>query len=261
MPEAGTSSTKAPKQISLRLACVLIGLSVLLSSLVTDLICWPIASNAAQAKATADMQLYLQNNDTSQSTTYRRLADGWTRTLATMEGDVVFYGDSLTAGGAWEEYYPYLTSINLGVVGDTLYGLTERMPQIEALMCEKCFVMIGVNDLCYGSTVENTLQFYEGLLQKLAAVCNDTGMQVYVQSVLPVEEAVTVYPIHNADIRRLNDGIQTLAQTYGMTYIDVHSSMTDQSGSLEHGYTKDGLHLNEAGYDIWQQVLIPYLDE
>lgn len=136
-----------------------------------------------------------------------------------------------------------------------------RLPQIETLMCEKCFVMIGVNNLSFGHTIEATLAKYDTLLKELSVISEEFGMQVYVQSILPVREDITVYAIKNQDILKLNEQIAVLAEKYGMTYIDIHSLMTDEEGALIEHYTADGLHLTEVAYQTWQEALVPYLDE
>lgn len=244
---------------------ILIGVIVAVVFVITNaasgVLCWRQATKAAQERADAELQTYIQEHGVDRTLTYQRLADSWNKTLADVYGDVVFFGDSITAGGLWGEYYPYLTTVNLGVVGDTVECLLTRLPQIETLMCEKCFVMIGVNNLSFQYTVEATLEKYDQLLNGLAAMSESFGMQVYVQSVLPVREDVTVYGIANQDVRTLNEGISALADKYGMTYIDIHSLMTDEEGALIENYTEDGLHLTEVGYQTWQEALVPYLDE
>ena len=103
--------------------------------------------------------------------TYRRLVDGWAQSLSTAYADVVFIGDSLTYAGHWEEYFPSVIVDNLGVVGDITYGLVMRLPLLEALKPAKCFVMVGVNDLMYHSTVEDTVEMYDRLLTGLEDIC------------------------------------------------------------------------------------------
>ncbi len=245
------------KKISLRLACLLIAVSVLVSGALAGWIAWKVAEKHAQN----ELQTYIEEKSVSRYLTYQRLAESWNRTLADVYGDVIFFGDSLTAEGMWNEYFPYLTTVNLGVVGDDIDCLMVRLPQVETLMCQKCFVMIGVNELAFLSTVENALADYDQLLQQLARMSEEMGMQVYVQSVLPVQEDVTIYPITNQDIRALNEGIAVLAEKYDMTYIDVHSSFADESGNMIESFSLDGLHLTEAGYQTWVEVLTPYVDE
>lgn len=242
------------------LICLIMVL-VLLSAGVSGWVCWQQATIRANEAAEEELQEYISQNGASRSLTYQRLTDSWTRTLEEVYGDVIFFGDSITAAGMWKEYFPYITPVNLGVVGDNIDCLLLRMPQVEMLMCDKCFVLIGVNDLIQQSTVENTLIKYETLAQKLSEMSEANGTRVYLQSVLPMREGETVYSVTNQSIRELNAGIQALAEQYGMTYIDIHSLMADENGMLESGYSFDGLHLSENGYQVWQEALIPYLDE
>ena len=255
------TEVKACRKISNRVLILVVAAVLLISNAATGLICWHQADEAAHRRADAEMQTYIVEHSVSRSTTYQRLVNSWTKTLAEVYGDVIFFGDSITAGGLWEEYYPYLTPVNLGVVGDTIEGLMTRLPQIEMLMCEKCFVMIGVNDLNFGSTVEETLQNYQTMLDSFAEMRDELGTQFYLQSVLPVREDATIYEIKNEDVRKLNEGITALADEYEMTYIDVHTLMADDTGALNEAYSFDGLHLTEAGYQVWQELLIPYLNE
>lgn len=193
----------------------------------------------------------------AESLSYQRVLDSWTATLADQYADVVFLGDSLTAGGSWGEYYVNYMVSNLGVVGDTVDHLLLRTAQPELLMPNKCFLMIGVNDLIYGSDADTVLEKYDRLLAKLSA----QPMQVYVQSVLPVREDQIRYPVRNEAIRQLNLGIEALADRYGMPYIDVHSLFADEAGQLDAAVSYDGLHLSAAGYERWQQALLPYVQE
>lgn len=248
---------KPQKKVSLKLMCVLLAAAVLVSGALTGIAGWKLAEKQAKE----EMQTYIEEKSVSRYLTYQRLSESWNRTLGDVYGDVIFFGDSLTAEGLWNEYFPYLTTVNLGVVGDDINCLMVRLPQVETLMCQKCFLMIGVNELAFLSTVENALADYDLLLQDLARMSEETGMQVYVQSVLPVQEDVTIYSITNQDIRDMNKGIEALAEKYDMTYIDVHSSFADESGNMIESFCFDGLHLTEAGYQTWAEVLSPYVDE
>jgi lysophospholipase L1-like esterase len=48
-----------------------------------------------------------------------------------------------------------------------------------------------------------------------------------------------------------NKRLQKLAKEFGYDYIDLHSLMADERGELKAEFTADGLHLNEAAYDVW----------
>ena len=195
---------------------------------------------------------------------------------------ILFQGDSITDCGRSRENesnrgtgYPLMVSAVLGAQNPYAYTLYNRgisgnrIVDVYARIKVDCWnlnpdvlsLLIGVNDLIQQSTVENTLIKYETLAQKLSEMSEANGTRVYLQSVLPMREGETVYSVTNQSIRELNAGIQALAEQYGMTYIDIHSLMADENGMLESGYSFDGLHLSENGYQVWQEALIPYLDE
>ena len=242
------------------LVCLLVA-AVMALCAVCGVVCWQIRDRQAQVEVAQTKQTHMDNFNYSRTNAYRWVTDAWNRTLADLYADVVFYGDSLTAGGAWGEWFPYWTCINLGVVGDTVEGLNSRIQQVEILLPSKCFLMVGVNDLNYGATVDFTLPYYEKLLADLAAIGEETDMQTYVLSVLPLREGEVSYSTTNTQIRQLNEGIAALAEAQGMTYVDLHSLFADENGMLKAEYSFDGLHLTEAGYQAWQEAITPYVDE
>lgn len=124
-------------------------------------------------------------------------------------------------------------------------------------MPEKCFLLIGVNNLIYGRTCAEILTDYDAVLTALDA----EETMVYVQSVLPVIEAERSESVANAQIRELNEGLQALAQAHALPYVDLYPLFADADGSLRAAYSSDGLHLSELGYEVWQQALAPYVDE
>ncbi|MBE5802836.1 MAG: hypothetical protein E7319_11225 [Clostridiales bacterium] len=107
--------------------------AVLLCSAVSGMICWKLSAHLATKSAQEDRTAYMEQYNAAHSSTYQRLNDSWTQTLAELYADSVFFGDLLTASGLWAEYYPYMATINLGVVGDTVDGLLLRLNQVEIL--------------------------------------------------------------------------------------------------------------------------------
>ena len=261
MTEHPVEKTAKPAQRRLLpIICLAIAAVVVLCA-VTGAVCWKIRDRQAQAQVEQTKLAHMENFNYARTNAYRWVTDAWNRTLADLYADVVFYGDSLTAGGAWGEWYPYWTCINLGVVGDTVDGLHSRIQQVEMLQPSKCFLMIGVNNLNYGTPVELTLGQYDQLLSDLAAMGECMDLTTYVLTVLPVREGEVDYPTTNADIRLLNEGIAALADQYGMTLIDLHPLFADADGLLKAEYSYDGLHLTELGYQAWQEAITPYVDE
>ena len=85
--------------------------------------------------------------------------------------------------------------------------------------------------------------------------------QVYLQSVLPVNQTIRRIEVNNQEIRLLNKTIQDLAAKEQLNYIDLHSLLADEAGNLDKQYTRDGIHLNVSAYTIWKELVRPYIDE
>lgn len=218
---------------------------------------WHLGSKNAQKAAAQAREAYMRQYSVGRSLLYGRMAESWTKCLSMLSANVVFLGDSITAGGDWQTYFPYLDTVNLGLVGDTLEGISQRVGQVRAVMPEKCFLLIGVNNLIYGRTCAEILTDHDAVLTALDA----EETMVYVQSVLPVIEAERSESVANAQIRELNEGLQALAQAHALPYVDLYPLFADADGSLRAAYSSDGLHLSELGYEVWQQALAPYVDE
>ncbi len=164
----------------------------------------------------------------------------------------MFLGDSITAGGDWNAWFPDISISELSVPGDSLEQILYRIDMIRMLNPQKVFLLAGVNNISrshYDNTIRNT---YSLILQKL----NTMACEVYVQSILPVREPSKV---DNNRISQANEIIKKLAMEYGCEYIDLHNAFTDTNGEMKKGLTTDGVHLNEYGYAVWREQIRDYI--
>ena len=78
---------------------------------------------------------------------------GWTNTLEkiNIDFDIVFFGNSITRGSSFHEYFSNKKICNLGYPGDNLDGMLLRVNQIKAVNPTKVFIMAGINGLQYQS--------------------------------------------------------------------------------------------------------------
>jgi lysophospholipase L1-like esterase len=113
------------------------------------------------------------------------------------------------------------------------------------------FLMIGINDLNMGHTVDQMEAGYRELLQRIRT--SAPRLRVYIQSVLPTGGA---HAKQNASVRDFNRRLQKLAAEFGHDYLDLHRLMVDEQGELKAEFTADGLHLKEAAYRIWRDEVI-----
>ncbi len=166
-------------------------------------------------------------------------------------GSTVFFGDSITFMGDWQGYFPEREVYNLGVSGDTIEMLEDRIGQVYKAEPGRLFVMVGINDLLSGFTVDETIREFEKLLDMLPEC------RVYVQSLLPVDawfgDRAELVAEYNARLR-------ALCEERGLTYIDLYPLYDDGTGHLGSEYTRDGLHLRPTAYEKWVDVIRGYVE-
>ena len=119
-------------------------------------------------------------------------------------GDVVMLGDSITEGGDWATLFPRTQVHNHGIGGDDTVGVLRRLDLVTRAQPAKVFLMIGTNDLGKGTlTIDEIVANVEEIVTRIR-IENPTS-ELYVQSVLPRWHTRT------DDLRRLNDGIESVA--------------------------------------------------
>jgi lysophospholipase L1-like esterase len=167
------------------------------------------------------------------------------------KGGVVFLGDSITDLYPLETSFPERALINRGIGGDTTRGILERLEDtVLVLEPTHLVLLIGVNDLSLGRSVEAIAADYETILESLRSAYPE--LVIYVISVYPVN-GLTYAPLELiADkIPQLNLQIAAIAQTYNATYIDLYPVLLDEATDrLKAEYADDGLHPNAAGYAV-----------
>lgn len=171
--------------------------------------------------------------------------------------EILFLGDSITDNAEWAELFGNNPNIkNRGIGGDDTDGVWERLAEVTESKPDRVFIMIGTNDLAYGKTKEYVIENYRKILNKI--VSDSPGTEIYVQSVLPVNEAIhSTRP--NADIDYINEQLKTISGELNLTYIDL-ASVFKKDGNMNPKYSIDGLHLNGEGYEIWKANILKYVE-
>jgi lysophospholipase L1-like esterase len=162
-------------------------------------------------------------------------------------------GDSLTAWNDWQEVVGQ--HLNHGIPGDTSDGLLFRLERSLSANPDRVILMIGTNDLVQHIPLDFIKKSYTKILEKLTEV-----KERYVLSVIPVNDAPHTVSI-NENIIALNHWIKSQADSYGFTYIDLHSKMAQGGVGINPEYTDDGVHLTEEAYAVWEKVLKETMDK
>jgi hypothetical protein len=157
---------------------------------------------------------------------------------------IVFVGDSITAGGDWQKWFPeYRVSVE-ATPGDATDRLNERLPAIVELQPQ--------NDFGQSRSVEYVVRSIEYFL---AMVRQDVpGSRTLVQSILPRGRE------YADDIRDANRHLRQYAQNVHAQYLDLWATMATDEGELRPEFTTDRLHLTADGYEAWLSELRPALE-
>lgn len=170
-----------------------------------------------------------------------------------MNVDVVFFGDSHTAGGDWQKAFPDVKSINLGYAGEDVKGMLRRVDAIAAVHPRKVFLMAGINGLQKQSMEE--LEFwYAALVDSIRSAVPEA--ELYIESILPVANYSDY--CDNAKIQEANCVLQRMAAERNIPYIDIYEAYVYE-GALPDSVSIDGLHLTAEAYSIWYNTLHSFI--
>ena len=170
-----------------------------------------------------------------------------------MKNRIAFWGDSLTERGNWKEYFPAYEISNFGVSGEKSDEILFRLDEVLLWKPQKIFLMMGINDLGDGLSVQKVLENYQKLFFLLR---EQKHIELIVQSLLPTNEVL--FKSSNFDgmkILDLNYHLRDLCEKEEITYVDLYTYFSTYAYQLIKDYTDDGLHLNEAGYRVWKDCL------
>ncbi len=167
--------------------------------------------------------------------------------LPEQPGSIIFLGDSQVQQAEWHEIFGDSPAVlNRGISGDFSAGVLKRLPEVLRHKPLKIFLLVGVNDLVFGKTVAEIETDYRAIVQRTRAESPDT--ELYLSSLLPVNNKVRDVGLENSAIQALNSRIRQIATDFALPYIDLYNPLTDADGNLAAKFTDDGLHINGLGY-------------
>lgn len=168
------------------------------------------------------------------------------------ESPIIFIGNSLIAEGNWNELLS-VNCLNRGIGGDDSQGIYDRIDEIIRLKPEKIFIMSGINDLGQKRSISSILFNYKKIISKINL--NSPNTELFVQSVLPVNNEIRDTKRSNESIKELNEKLNMLTKSFNCSFIDLHSLFIDKNGNLSSDYSLDGIHLNGSGYFVWAKEI------
>ena len=183
------------------------------------------------------------------SVTVEKCLQAWTNSLRQMnaKADIVFFGDSLTYYGDFSSAFPDKIVCNLGLRGDTIQGMTDRVEQVKMLDPEVVYLMAGINDIA-SCTPERFKKQFENLVATTQRVIPNAD--IIIQSLLPVNDKDFVISCTNNQVRACNIEIKKVADFYHLCFLDLFSIYENEK-VLHKKETIDGIHLTQQAYNRW----------
>ncbi len=172
--------------------------------------------------------------------------------LSNKSKTIMMIGDSITDRGLWNELLDRNDIVNRGISGDTSIGLYNRI-NIYNIGLKKVFIMIGINDLLRGQSVDHVYKNYIQIVTYYKA----NRIIPVVQSTLYINDDVNSKI--NLKVKRLNRLLQKYCQSQKITFLDLNMVLSPE-GYLNSKFTNDSIHLNGDGYKIWADNIKQYLD-
>lgn len=173
------------------------------------------------------------------------------------EKRVVFMGNSITEG--WIRIHPEFFAgkfyFNRGISGQTTPQMLLRFrADVIKLKPRVVVILAGTNDIA-GNTGPSTLEMIEDNLISMAQLAKANDIKVILCSVLPVYDYPWKPGLKPAEkIIELNKLIKAYAAKSGAIYLDFFTPMVDERNGLKAEYSKDGVHPNEAGYNVMEPL-------
>lgn len=167
--------------------------------------------------------------------------------------NIAFIGDSLTEFFDWQRRFPDHVIINLGIAGETVEGLLNRIDRVLFIVKNPdfVFIMTGINDIAMEDY--DIIAAYRKILKSLSSFHDAV---IVVQSILPVK----LPWIDNDIIKGTNISLKELSHEFHAMFLDLYSVFVDKEGSpLAEYLLDDGVHLSDKGYEKWSEVVECFL--
>jgi len=168
---------------------------------------------------------------------------------------IVFIGDSQVERCAWLDRHGIL---NLGIGFDTTHGVLNRLDFPLSRKPRCIFIMIGTNDI-NGNTSMNTIKTnYSKIIDKILR----NHVRLFILSTLRMNKNPhgVNFKESNKKVDILNNYLMEQCKLLSVPFIDLNGKLSDHNKLLLK-YSIDGLHMNDEGYVIWENILLPYINK
>jgi lysophospholipase L1-like esterase len=170
------------------------------------------------------------------------------------ENRVVFLGDSITDfwGRRYGKFFPGKPYLNRGISGQVTPQLLLRFRQDVIALDPRVVVILGGTNDIGGSLGPIDSEATRNNIMSMVDLARAHHIAVVLSSLTPVCDYIGPQtekrPMEK--LKAMNDWLRQYASQNGIVYLDYWTAMLDEHGMLRKELTWDGLHPNDAGYEL-----------
>ncbi len=174
--------------------------------------------------------------------------------------NIVMIGSSHVEGFDTARHLPGRRIVNRGISADRI-GIGERgvLRRLDASVfdCNPGFIILenGVNDLGelwrHGTpSMDEIDECYRKVVRQIRTRLPDVPLVVV--GLFPTRDRYAgLVPL----IVEFNRRLVKIAADFACVFMDVYAPFADEDGLLRKEYSREGLHLNQAGYRLWAELI------
>ena len=172
-------------------------------------------------------------------------------------GSILFVGSSSIRG--WRSLpqdYPDRKILNRGFGGSEFKDANHYFNRIiSKYKPSQVVIYEGDNDIASGKSPEQVFNSFLEFVDKMEKGLPNT--QLVILSIKPSISRWEKFP----DMQAVNQRMREYAsEKKWITFVNVATPMLDENGEPKAElFLGDGIHMKEKGYEIWREVLEPYL--
>ena len=142
--------------------------------------------------------------------------------------------------------------INYGVEADSTKGVLTRLDRVFDIEPKLVILMIGINDLCISTPINEVFEDYKKILIRL----KEASITTVVNAIFITQMASV-----NKKVYKFNNKLDSFCKEQGFVFLDLNSSFENEKTLLKEELTIDGLHLGLKAYKVWAYKLKQLIKE
>lgn len=196
-------------------------------------------------------------------------SEKWGKELAAFEaadaksppakGGILFVGSSSIRLWDLKKSFPDLPLLNRGFGGSQVHDSLELASRIILPYEPRTiFVYAGDNDIASGKSAEVVAENYRQLVKVIHGKLPET--KIHFIAIKPSPSRWKLYDKQKEANRLIAEFCGKYQPAGRLTYLDIVKPMLGEDGQPRDDlFVKDKLHMNDAGYQVWREMVLPLL--